>query len=328
MISRLQIFFSAVFLFFFNNIFSQDTLHVKIDSSHYQQITAAGRQLFPYNKKRVHLVVAANAIGYGAVFIGLNSAWYSQYPRSSFHFFNDNAEWLQVDKAGHAYSAYIESTGSYEMWRWTGLSRKQRIWAGGLSGVAYQSILEILDGFSAEYGFSMGDFAANVFGSSLFTAQELAWDDQKIKMKFSFHERNYGQVDLNARADAIFGSSPSQRFIKDYNAITDWVSVNIKSFYPQSHVPRWLSVAIGYGAEGLFGARNNIAKDKNGNITFNRSDIKRYRQWFIAPDADLTRIHTNKKSVKIFLMFLNSFKFPAPSLEFSNGNIKAHWLHF
>jgi hypothetical protein len=27
-------------------------------------------------------------------------------PRSDFHFINDNAEWLQMDKAGHIYSSY------------------------------------------------------------------------------------------------------------------------------------------------------------------------------------------------------------------------------
>jgi uncharacterized protein YfiM (DUF2279 family) len=324
--SRFRVLLSVVLLL--NSAYAQDSIHLKIDSTHYQQILASGRQLYPYNKKRVRLVVAGNLIGYGSVMVGLNSAWYSQYPRSSFHFFNDNAEWLQVDKAGHAYSAYIESVGSYEMWRWTGLSRKQRIIAGGLSGVAYQSIIEVLDGFSAEYGFSWGDFSANVFGSALFTLQEMAWDDQKIKMKFSFHERNYGQPDLNARANDLFGKTASQRFIKDYNATTDWVSINVRSFFPKSNLPKWFSVAVGYGAEGLFGARENIAKDKNGNITFDRSDVKRYRKWFLAPDVDLTKIHTNKKAIKMLLFFLNSFKFPAPSIEISNGSIKGHWLQF
>jgi hypothetical protein len=315
-------------LTFSSLIYSQDSIRIKIDSSHYQQITAAGHQLYPYNKKRVRLVTAANAVGYGGVLIGFNAAWYANYPRSSFHFFNDNAEWLQVDKAGHMYGAYIESYGSYEMWRWSGLSRKQRIWIGGLSGLAYQSIIEVLDGLSSEYGFSTGDYAANILGSGLFIAQELAWDDQRIKLKFSFHKKDYGTADLDARANVIYGRSETERFFKDYNAATDWVSVNIKSFFPKTNLPRWFSVAFGYGAEGMFGARSNIAKDKNGNIIFDRSDIKRYRQWFIAPDIDLTRIKTNKKAVKILFAFLNSFKFPTPSIEFSKGNIKAHWIHF
>jgi hypothetical protein len=308
--------------------YSQDSIITKTDSSHYSKILEAGHQLFPYNKKRVRLVAAGNIIGYGAVTIGFNSAWYSQYPRSRFHFFDDNAEWLQVDKAGHAYGAYIQSSSSYEMWRWSGLSRKQRIWIGGLSGIAYQSIIETLDGFSAEYGWSWGDYGANVFGSGLFIAQELAWDDQRIKLKFSFHKKDYGAPDLNARADVIFGKTEKERFFKDYNAATDWMSFNIKSFLPKTNLPRWLSVAVGYGAEGMFGARSNIAKDKNGNVIFDRSDIRRYRQWYIAPDIDLNKIRTKSKALHIILSWLNSFKFPAPSLEFSKGKVRGHWFYF
>ncbi|MEP6926215.1 MAG: DUF2279 domain-containing protein, partial [Ginsengibacter sp.] len=217
--------------------------------------------IYPYNKKRVRLVTTANIVGYGGAFIGLNAVWYSKYPRSGFHFFNDDAEWLQVDKVGHAYSAYSESRAGMELWRWAGLSRNKRIWLGGLTGVAYQSVLEILDGFSSEYGFSPGDFTSNVVGSGIFIAQEFAWDDQRIKFKFSFHKKNYGQADLNKRADDLYGKTEIERFIKDYNAQTYWLSVNVHSFFPESKFPRWLSFATGYGAEGMFGARSNVAID-------------------------------------------------------------------
>jgi uncharacterized protein YfiM (DUF2279 family) len=279
-------------------------------------------RIYPYNKKRVQLVAAANIVGYSGIMVGLNATWYAKYPRSRFHFFDDNAEWLQVDKVGHIYGSYIESRSSNELWRWTGLPRKKRIWISGLSGIAYETIIETLDGFSSEYGWSWGDFSSNVIGSGIFIAQELAWDDQRIKFKFSFHKNNYGQADLNARANSIFGKTEAERFIKDYNAITDWVSVDIQPFFPGSKLPKWFAIAMGYGAEGMFGARSNVARD------FNRSDIKRYRQWYLAPDIDLTRIRTNKKGVKFILTVLSAFKFPAPSLEFSNGSFKGHWLHF
>ncbi len=114
------------------------------------------------------MVTAANIVGYGGTLVGLNAIWYAKYPRSGFHFFNDDAEWQQMDKVGHVYSAYTESRATMELWRWAGLSRKKSIWIGGLSGVAYQSIIEVLDGFSSQYGFSPGDFAANIIGSSSF----------------------------------------------------------------------------------------------------------------------------------------------------------------
>ncbi len=278
--------------------------------------------------KRVKAVVIANVVGYSAILIGLNATWYANYPRSSFHFFNDNGEWLQVDKVGHFYSAYIESRASMELWRWTGVSRKKRIWLGGMSGVVYQTAIEILDGFSKEWGFSWGDFTANVVGSATLIAQELAWDDQRIKIKFSFHRNNYQDAVLNARADDIYGKSFSERFLKDYNAQTYWASANIKSFFPATNLPVWLSIAVGYGAEGMFGATSNIWKNKQANIIYDRSDIRRYRQWYLSPDVDFTKIKTRKKAIKVLLTVLSAFKFPAPSLEFSKGSFKFHALHF
>jgi hypothetical protein len=325
--NRRRSFTAILCIFFAASIHAQSAFKPNIILSKLQSLSDTST-VYHYNKKRVRLITAANIIGYGGVLIGLNAEWYSKYPRSGFHFFNDNIEWLQVDKVGHAYSAYTESRASMESWRWAGLPRKQRIWIGGLSGVAYQSIIEVLDGFSSQYGFSMGDFASNIFGSGMFIAQEFAWDDQRIKFKFSFHKKNYGEADLNNRADAIYGNTEIERFIKDYNAQSYWLSANIHSFFPDTKLPRWLSLSVGYGAEGMFGARRNIAVDKNGNVIFDRSDIKRYRQWYISPDIDFTKIRTNKKGLKALFFILNAFKFPAPTLEYSKGSFKGHWFVF
>ena len=277
---------------------------------------------------RVRFVAISNVAGYSVILAGLNKIWYANYPRSGFHFFNDNNEWLQVDKVGHMYSAYIEGRTSMELWRWTGIERKKRIWIGGLSGTFYQTIIEILDGFSSEWGFSLGDFSANVLGSGALIAQELTWNDQRIKLKFSFHKNNYGTAQLDQRANEIYGKSLAERSIKDYNAQTYWASVNLKSFFPKTNLPAWMNIAAGYGADGMFGATENVGKDKQGNITFERSDIKRYRRWYLSPDIDFTKIKTNKKGLRLLFMALSAFKFPAPGLEFSNGKFKVNALHF
>ncbi|HLF47546.1 MAG TPA: hypothetical protein VI548_14040, partial [Chitinophagaceae bacterium] len=157
---------------------------------------------------------------------------------------------------------------------------------------------------------------------------ELAWNDQRIKLKFSFHKKNYADAQLNSRTDELFGKSTGTRMIKDYNGQTYWASINLQPFFKHSKLPEWLSLSVGYGAEGLFGGEENRGFDKNGNIVFDRRDIKRFRQWFLAPDIDLSKIKTNKKGVKFMLTFLSSFKFPTPSLEFSNGKLKTHAIHF
>ena len=279
-------------------------------------------------KKRIWIVAGSNIVGYGGTMIALSAAWYKDYPKSKLHSFNDLPEWQQVDKVGHLYSAYIESRASMELWRWTGIDRKKRIWLGGMSGAFYQTVIEVLDGYSSQWGWSWSDFSANILGSGVLVAQELAWDDQRIKLKFSFHRKKYDDPQLNQRSDLLFGKSSPERYLKDYNGQTYWASATIKSFFPKSNLPPWLSIAVGYGAEGMFGGTENIAKDNNGNITFNRTDIKRYRQWYLAPDIDLTKIKTSSKAVKFCLTVLSAFKFPAPSLELSNGKFRLHAIHF
>ena len=331
------------FLFFTGNLSAQaDSIAVNFtavtDSSikppvfapEFKKVTGDTRwTLTPaQKKKRVWIVSAGNVVGYSAAMIGLYSAWYSDYPQSGFHVFNDFPEWKQVDKVGHFYSAYIESRASMELWRWTGIDRKKRIWIGGMSGAFYQTAIEVLDGLSEGWGWSWGDFGANILGSGALVAQEFAWNDQRIKFKFSFHNKTYGDASLNRRSDELFGTSTAERFIKDYNGQTYWASANISSFFPKSNLPPWLSLSVGYGAEGLFGGTENIAKDDLGNVVFSRPDIKRHRQWYLAPDIDLSKIYVKSKALRFFLTFLSAFKFPAPALEFSKGKFRAHAIYF
>jgi hypothetical protein len=49
--------------------------------------------------------------------------------------------------------------------------------------------VEVLDGFSSEWGASSGDIIANA--SALLVSQELLWKEQRITPKFSFHTTQY-----------------------------------------------------------------------------------------------------------------------------------------
>ncbi len=278
--------------------------------------------------KRIKIIAAANVAGYGGAMIGFYNAWYKNFPQTNLHSFNDLPEWKGMDKIGHVYGVYAESLASMELWRWTGIDRKKRIWLGGMSGVVYHTVIEVLDGFSAQWGWSWADIGANFIGSGIVVAQELAWDEQRFQLKFSFHRKSYSDLALQQRSNQIFGTSTAERFLKDYNGQTYWLSSNLKSFFPESKIPAWLNIAVGTGAEGMFGANNNVGKDENGNINFNRTDIKRYRQWYLSPDIDLTKIKTNKKGLKLALRLLNVVKIPMPALEFSNGSFKVKAIGF
>ena len=316
-------------LLFFNYSFSQNVLSQ--DSSRLKTIQYGIVQNIKYsnpNKHRVWLITGINVAGYGSSLIILNNTWYKNYPHTSFHTFNDSKEWLQVDKVGHAWTAYTTGRLSTGMWRWAGLPQKKAAIIGGLSGAVYQTVIEFLDAHSSQWGWSWADIGANLFGSGLFISQELSWQEQRIQFKFSFHHKDYGEDQLNERADNLFGKSWYERMLKDYNAQTYWLSANLKSFFTESNLPEWLNVSVGYGADGLLGGFNNEWIDQLGN-DITRYDIPRKRQFYLAPDIDFTKIKTRSKFLKTTFSFLNSFKCPAPALMIdSKGKMKGYLLYF
>jgi hypothetical protein len=276
---------------------------------------------------RKWLIGAGTTSGYVGSFIFLNEAWYKDYPRSSFHTFNDIGEWQQIDKIGHTWTAFHTSRFASGMWKWAGLPDKKAILLGTGSSLLYMLSIEYLDGRSAEWGWSWADAGADILGAALFAGQELRWKEQKLQIKFSSHHKSYAPG-LKERADDLFGSSFQGRLLKDYNAQAYWMSIQLKALFPESKLPGWLNLSLGYGAEGMYGGYENIAYDKSGNLVFDRRDIKRYRQWYLAPDVDLTRIKTKSKFLKTAFFALNVLKFPAPALEFSNGRLKLRALAF
>lgn len=279
-----------------------------------------------FSKHRVKLVAALNVAAYAGTLVALNEAWYKGYPRTSFHVFDDSKEWLQVDKVGHAWSAYSLGKYSSDVWQWAGLPHKKAVWLGGLSGAGYLTVIELLDAHSARWGWSWADMAANVAGSGLFISQELLWKEQRIQFKFSSHKKSY-DASLKARANDLYGTSLPEKILKDYNGQAYWLSVNLKSFLSDSRLPEWLNISFGYGAEGMLGGFENKWTNDDG-TTIIRYDIKRRRQFYLSPDIDLTKIKTNKKAVRTLLNVLNAIKFPAPAIEFSGGKVRGHWIYF
>lgn len=274
------------------------------------------------------------AIGQGVIWAGsllaLNQAWYSSYPRSGFHLFNDSGEWQQVDKIGHAFSANWTAQASTSLFKWSGMPRKRAVLYGAGMGIAYESVIEILDGFSTEWGFSVSDMAANLSGSLLFASQELAWSEQRIQFKFSSQRVDYKSVELLRRANDLYGTSFVERTLKDYNGQTYWLSVNPWSFAKKSKFPKWLNIAVGYGAGGMLGGYTNTWTDPETNAAHSRTDITRYRQFYLSPDIDLSKITIKGKTPKI-LRFLNGLKikFPLPALEYNTkGEFKMHAVYF
>jgi hypothetical protein len=310
-------------------VLKKDTVIVLQDSSivNTKILPYHGNSFFPYSKKKQKLVAYSQVVAYAANFASLYYFWYKDYPSDNFHFFDDNGEYLQVDKASHFYATYLFGNINMQMWKWAGASKKKYIWLGATSGLAYETVIEVMDGFSKKWGFSWGDYIANIGGTSLLVGQELLWNEQRILVKYSTHHETYSNPDLERFAARIYGKKVVDRMFKNYNPQTYWLSANLKSFFKKSNLPDWLNIAVGYGAENIIGAYHNATLDINGVETLADDIYPRYRQWYLAPDIDLTKIKTKNKLLKTALFLLNSFKFPTPSLELSQGSLKWNWIH-
>lgn len=269
------------------------------------------------NQRRTTIVVSESVLAGGAL-VGLNQLWYADYPKSDFHFINDNADWLQMDKAGHVFSAYQLGNFGKGALQWSGVSRKNQLIYGATLGFVFLSAVEVLDSYSEEWGASSGDLIANASGTALFVSQELLWNEQRIVPKFSFHTTHYAEL----RPEAL-GSSLNEQILKDYNGQTYWLSMNIHSFFKQSEIPKWLNLAVGYGADGM------IKGNEETLIDASYPDIKRQRQYYLSLDVDLTKIKTKSHVLKSLFSVFNSIKVPAPTIEFTQDNqFKTYFVYF
>lgn len=250
-------------------------------------------------------------VGYGVAQAGLYAAWYRNQPRQRFQFFDDGAQWKQVDKVGHFYSAFQLSRAGTALVKHIG-TRWSAEEVGGVVGFLSLLPVEVFDGFSPAYGFSWHDLAANAAGSVWWTGQHALWGEVRLEPKFSFH-----RTALAAERPNTLGSNLPEEVLKDYNGQTYWLSVDLHAFlkrrYPR--FPKWLNVAVGYGANQMLHARTSANQ---------AAGYSAYREWYLALDLDL---HYYRKPPVSFgnrlwnglLYAVTLVHLPAPTLGYRSG---------
>jgi hypothetical protein len=274
------------------------------------------------NQKRIKSIVYSESAVYLAGNFGLYHLWYKDYGTGKFHFFNDNNEWMHMDKCGHATVAYNLGYHGYKWLRWGGLDEKRSILYGGSLGFIFLSSVEVMDGFSSGWGFSWGDMLANTAGTSLFMMQQAIFKDNPVKLKFSYHTSS-----LTSIRPELLGSNLQERLLKDYNGQTYWLSVNLRSVSHWQKLPPWLCVALGYSINGFVGAEDNIFVREGK--TYDYSNIKRYNQCFLSMDVDLSKIHSKRPWLNSLIHTFGFLKIPFPTLEYNKvERFKGHLFYF
>ena len=264
------------------------------------------------NKKRLRTFIAVSGATYGLTMVGLNQLWYSDSQKQAFHFFNDNAEWKQVDKLGHFYSAFYLSYGTSSALSWCGVKQSKADLWGSLTGFLIMLPIEVFDGYSEDYGASSGDLLANATGAGFFLGQKLLWKEIRIQPKFSYHKTDYPTF----RPDDTLGDTFASELLKDYNGQTYWLSFDMDKFIK---FPKWLNLTVGYGADEMVYSRDTSNE---------AAGYQAYRQYYIGLDFDLTGIKTRSKFLKTFFAIASAIKLPAPTLEFSSQGTKFHAFYF
>ncbi len=286
-------------------------------------VSGQSNEIYPdsVNKKRLNTVIYTSVGLYSTTLGILYYGWYKDNGSSTFHWYNDNKGWLQVDKVGHATTSYIMSDYAFWSLRWTGVENNKAALYAGLMGWSAMTVIEILDGFTTNYGASTGDLLANTAGAALFTGQQLLWKEQRIRLKFSYHPTDFP----NYRPD-LLGETDLQSMLKDYNGQTYWLSANINSFLKEeSKFPSWINVSFGYGATGMLGTYSN-PPDYNGiPLPYH----KRTRQYYFSLDVEWTRIQTNSAFLRFTFKAFSFIKIPFPTLEYNNNQqFVFHWMYF
>lgn len=264
-------------------------------------------------KQRKKILLISEASVYTISLVALNQLWYSEYPRSNFHFINDNGEWLQMDKMGHMTVSFYTGVAGIKAYEWAGFSRKKSIWYGGMTGSIFLTVIEVLDGTSKQWGASSGDLIANTTGSLLAIGQALKWNEQKIQLKYSYSPTKWA-----AENPDQLGKGHLARALKDYNGQTYWITFNIKSLLniENKNFPPWLSLALGYGGDYMT------------NPYHEEGDNERKRQYYFSFDFDLNKIRTKSKIINSVLHTFGFLKFPLPTFEFSNDNVSFYPIYY
>lgn len=284
------------------------------------QINSASADTLNNKQTNVIKALGITSAYYATSLFVLSKTWYKDRDRVPFHFYNDNRAYLQVDKFGHAFGAYVYSYIGLNFLLNSGFTRKDALLYGATLGFILQMPIEIMDGIYEGYGFSWGDLTANTMGSVMVLGQELLFQEQLIKYKFSYWESTYSR-----KANGYLGKNSFDRIFNDYNGHTYWLSFPVNKMFPNKITPDWLNFAVGYGANGMYGEFSNIS-EYNGVVI---PPATRYRQYLLSLDIDWTKIKTESKFLNLLLKGLTFVKVPFPAVEYnSKGKFKAYYIYF
>lgn len=271
-----------------------------------------------FNKKRFIGITAGVTSVWTGSMIGLGQVWYSEVNKTGWHSFDDSKNWMQMDKAGHFYTAHKLNQLNYGLFSWTGLNQNTCIAIGSSISFGYQLTLEMFDAFSQEWGFSWSDMAANTLGTASFALQQYFWKEERIIPKFSYSPSPFAKY-----RPEVLGSNFAESLLKDYNGQTYWLTFSPFTFFKNNQMPKWICLSIGYSAHEKLVGSEDLYYDPITATTFNAS-----REIVFSLDVDFSKLDIKRKWLKTMIKQLNYLKVPFPAIVFRNNGVVLNPFYF
>ena len=245
--------------------------------------------------------------------VGINEVWYKNYARSDFHFFDDLKEWNGMDKIGHACTSYQLNKISHSLFKKNNI--KKPLLKSSVYTFGYMLGVELLDGYSTEWGFSIYDVIGNGLGTILYTLQERKFKNQPFEIKFSSHKSTYASC-----RPSLLGENRLQQILKDYNSQTYWLTFNYNELWNKRiKLFDYIDFAFGYSIDGFTGGHNNPEISSCNCLISNCNNLKRTSQFIFSVDLNTSKIKNKHPILGKFLLPFDIVKIPFPAFILNNS---------
>lgn len=258
-------------------------------------------------------VASVVGLTYGAAYLFIfRKGWWGD-EEAGFHFENDFEYAKNLDKLGHFTAGVLMGEIFYEGYRWTGMSEWNAYLFAGLSGTLSHVAIDIKDGFSPEWGFSIFDVLFGSVGSFYPMAKRYWKPFNYIDWKMSYWINSH----------AYYDDSDTGVPTDDYVNQTYWLSLKVARLLPRTwrhYYPEWLAFAFGISIDD--GRFIRVGKTE----TAKGHHLRGHYEFYLSLDYDLEAFHPHKRWARTLVKYLNYIKFPAPTLQFY-PEVKFFWIY-
>ncbi len=238
-----------------------------------------------------HMEYGAATLGaIGGLYLFADEAYY-QDKRVPFHWarhYDGSLDWFDnafrgIDKFGHMFSAGLFADNFYFLALHLGYSKQTASAMAFGSAVTILGAMEIWDAHFEHWGFSPGDFLANLIGAAFSVARHHYPILQGLNYKVSYD---------------FLAAQTANHSVHDYENMEFWLTFNPAKLFTgeQPGWLRYLNLALGFGVN---------------------SRTKREPELYVALDYNLEAFPVHTKWLRWLLHNINRYHFPAPAIRIS-----------